>query len=87
MEYSIKILGVHISYNKRLQDNMSFQVAKNNFTSVLKVWQMRNLSLVGKIAVLNSLDFSKFVYLAFLALLPNDITAELKHIKKKVFMV
>ena len=80
MEYSIKILGVHISYNKRLQDNMNFQVAKNNFTSVLKVWQMRNLLLVGKKAVLNSLDFSKFVYLVFLALLPNDITAELKHI-------
>ena len=83
MEYSIQILGVHISYNKRLQDNMNFQVAKKNITSALKVCQRRNLSLVGKTAVFESLDFSKCVYLAFLTLLPNDTTAELKHIQKK----
>ena len=51
MEYSMKILGVHILYNKKLEDNMSFQVVIKNVTSVLKVWQMRNLSLIGKITV------------------------------------
>ena len=57
MKYSIKILGVHISYNKRPQDNMNFQAAIKNITSALKIWKMRNLSLVGKIAVSKSLDF------------------------------
>ena len=57
VEYSIKILGVHISCNKRLKDNMNFQVAIKNITSVFKVWQMRNILLVGKIAVFKSLGF------------------------------
>ena len=43
VEYSVKILGVHISCNKRLKDNMNFQVAIKNITSVFKVWQMRNI--------------------------------------------
>ena len=51
MEYSMKILGVHMPYNKKLEDNMSFQIVIKNVTSVLKVWQMRNLSLIGKITV------------------------------------
>ena len=57
VEYSVKILGVHISCNKRLKDNMNFQVAIKNITSVFKVWQMRNILLVGKIAVFKSLGF------------------------------
>ena len=38
LEHSIKILGVYISYNKKLQDNMDFQVVIKIITSVLKVW-------------------------------------------------
>ena len=51
-------------------------------TSILKVRQKRNLSLVGKITVFKSLAFSKIVYLAFLILLPNNVIEELKHIQK-----
>ena len=74
MEYSIKILGVHILYNKRIQDNMDFQVVIKNITCVLKVWLMRNLSLVGKITVFKSFAFPKILYLAFLTLLLNERT-------------
>ena len=63
---------------------MNFQVVIKNITSVLKVWQMRNLSLVGKITVFKSLAFSKIVYLAFLTLLLNNIIKELKHIQRKL---
>ena len=47
MEYSIKILRVHIPYNKKLEYNINFQVAIKSITSVFKVSRMRNLSLVG----------------------------------------
>ena len=83
MEQAIKILGVHISYNKKLQDNLNFQTIIKNICSILKVWQMRNLSLAGKITVFKSLAISKFVYLSFLTLLPNNIIEELKEIQKK----
>ena len=34
MEHSIKILGIHISCNKEIQDKMNFQVAMKNITIV-----------------------------------------------------
>ena len=83
MEQAIKILGVHISYNKKLQDNLNFQTIIKNICSILKVWQMRNLSLAGKITLFKSLAISKIVYLSFLTLLPNNIIEELKEIQKK----
>ena len=83
MKQTIKILGVHISYNKKLQDNLNFQTVIKNICNILKVWQMRNLSLAGKITVFKSLAISKIVYLAFLTLLPNNIIEELKEIQKK----
>ena len=83
MEQSIKILGVHLSYNKKLQDNLNFQTVIKNICSILKVWRMRNLSLSGKITIFKSLAISKIVYLAFLTLLPNNIIEELKEIQKK----
>ena len=83
MEQAIKILGVHISYNKKLQDNLNFQTIIKNICSILKVWQMRNLSLAGKITVFKSLAISKIVYLSFLTLLSNNIIEELKEIQKK----
>ena len=44
MEYSIIILGVHISHNKKLKGNMNVQMAKKQIkNSVLKVWKMGNL--------------------------------------------
>ena len=44
---------------------MNFQVTIKNSTSVLKVWQMRNLSLAGRTTVFKSLAFSKILYLDF----------------------
>ena len=61
---------------------MNFQVAIKKITSVPQVWQMRDLSLVGKITAFTSSTFSKIVYLPFLALLLNNIIEEVKHIQK-----
>ena len=40
---SIKILGVHISYNKKLQDDINFCMAVKNICNVIKLWRMRHL--------------------------------------------
>ena len=62
---------------------MNFKVVIKNITSIPKVWQMRNLALVGKTTVFKSLAFSKFVYFAFLILFLSNIIEELKHNQKK----
>ena len=41
----IKILGVHISYNRKLQDNKNFCDTIKNISNSIKLWRVRHLSL------------------------------------------
>ena len=77
---SIKILGVHISYNKKLQDDTNFCTAVKNIFNVIKLWLMRHLSLEGKTNIFKSLAISKIVYLALLTIGPKNIIEELNEI-------
>ena len=43
---TLKILGVHFSYNKKLEHEMNFQSNIVKIESVLRVWHMRNLTKV-----------------------------------------
>ena len=74
---SIKILGVHMSYNKKLQDDINFYTAVKNICNVIK------LTLEGKITTCNSLAICKLAYLALLAIVPKNIMEELNEIQKK----
>ena len=47
-EESLKILGVHISYNKNYQNEMNFCDSIKSIVNVIKLWRMRNLTLEGK---------------------------------------
>ena len=80
---SIKILGVHISYNKKLQDDINFCMTVKNICNVIKLWRMRHLSLEDKITIFKSLALSKIVYLALLTIVPKSIIEELNEIQKK----
>ena len=63
---SIKILGVQISYNTKLQNNVNFCMTKS--------WRMRHLSLEGNITIFKSLALSKIVYLTLLTIVPKQRT-------------
>ena len=80
---NIKILGVHISYNAKLQDDINFCMTVKNICNVIKLWRMRHLSLEGKITIFKSLALSKIVYLALLTIVPKSIIEELNEIQKK----
>ena len=80
---SIKILGVHISYNKKLQDDINFCMTVKNICNVIKLWRMRHLSPEGKITIFKSLALSKIVYLALLTIVPKSIIEKLNEIQKK----
>ena len=55
----IKILGIHFSYNNKLNMEKNFLTATSNIQSVLKIWHIRNLTLEGKILVFKTLALSK----------------------------
>ena len=58
---SINILGVHVSSNKKLQDDINFCMAVKNICNVIRLWRMRHLSLEGKITIFKSVALSKSV--------------------------
>ena len=74
---SIKILGVDMSYNKKLQDDINFYTAVKNICNVIK------LTLEGKITTFNSLAICKLAYLDLLVIVPKNIMEELNEIQKK----
>ena len=80
---SIKILGVHISDNKKLQDDINFCMIVKNICNMIKLWCMTHLSLEGRIMIFKSLALSKKVHLSLLTIVPKSITEELNEIQKK----
>ena len=80
---SIKVLGVHLSYNEKLQNELNFCTTIKNICNVIKLWRMRHLSLEGKITIFKSLAISKIVYLALLTIVPKNVIFELKEIQNK----
>ena len=79
---SIKILGVHISYNKKLQDDINLCTAVKNICNVIKLWCMRHLPLENKTTTFKSLAISKILYLALLTIVPKNIIED-PEIQKK----
>ena len=46
--HTLKILGTHFSYNKKLTEEKNFCTTVTNIQGALKKWKMRNLTLEGK---------------------------------------
>ena len=55
---TIKILGMHFSYNKNVLNDKNFITSISSIEDVLKLWRMRNLTLEGKIIIIKSLALS-----------------------------
>ena len=82
MKETVKILGVHFSYDKKLEHQMNFQSHIVKMESVLRVWCMRNLTIEGKVLVFKSFAISKIVHLSLITMVPQAIINQLNNIKK-----
>ena len=49
---SVKILGIHFSYNKQIANEENFIKHIKKIENVLKLWKMRNLTLQGRVTIL-----------------------------------
>ena len=72
-EDSIRVLGVHFSYNKNICLQRNFIEVIKKMENVLNLWKMRNLTLSGKITIFKTLAISKIVYISYLSHVPTDI--------------
>ena len=46
---SVKILGIHFSYNKKIENEENFIKLIKKIENVLKIWRMRNLTVEGSL--------------------------------------
>ena len=58
---TLKILRVHFSYNKNLDQDINFCEYIVKIENILRLWRMRQLTLVGRITVFKTLVVSKVI--------------------------
>ena len=80
---TIKILGLHFSYNEQLAKNMNFVETVNPVEKLLGVWSQRSVTLSGRIVSFKTLALSKIVYVASIVVVPERILNRLESIHKK----
>ena len=80
---AIRVLGVHFSYNNNICIQRNFIDVIKKIENVLKVWNMRNLTLTGKIIIFKTLAISKIVYISYLSNVAPAILDYLEVIQKK----
>ena len=79
---SMKILGIHFSYNKKIETEENFIKLIKKIENVLKIWRIRNLTVQGKITIFKTLAISKVIHLALVTNIPQGIIDQLNKIRK-----
>ena len=79
---TMKVLGIHFSYNKKLETEENFIRHVRKIETILKLWRMRNLSLARKITIFKTLAISKIIHLFLVTNVPTQIINELNKIGK-----
>ena len=78
MRSPVRILGVHVSYNEKENNELNFDLKIRKMQTNLDIWRTRNLTLFGKVMIIKSLGLSQLVYSASTLNVPKDITSILK---------
>ena len=82
-EKTMKVLGIHFSYNKKLETEENFIKHVRKTEKVLKLWSMRNLTLEGKIIIFKTLAISKIIHFSLVTNVPTQIINELNKMQKE----
>ena len=82
-ESTIKILGIHYSYNKTLENEENFKNHIIKIEEVLKLWRLRNLTVQGKITIFKTLALSKIIHMALVKVIPTSTIVLLNKIQKQ----
>ena len=80
---TLKILGSHMSYNKKLKEDKIFYTIVKYNKQVPKIWKMRNLTLEAKIFIFKALAISsKTDFQSLITTVPRYIVNQLAKIQK-----
>ena len=80
---TVRVLGVHFSYNHNLYIDRNFLCCIKKLQDVLRAWGMRFLTLGGKVVVFKTMALSKIIYIGCMSNIPNNIIKLLEKIHKE----
>ena len=80
---TIKILGIHFSNKKSLENDENYRRYIIKIEKLLKLWKMLQLTIVGKILIFKTLAISKVVHLALVKDVPSSTISQLEKIQKQ----
>ena len=63
---SVKILGIHFSYKKKIENEENFIKLIKKIENVLKIWRIRNLTVQGQITIFKTLAIFKIILFTLL---------------------
>ena len=78
MRSPVRILGVHVSYYDKENNELNFHLKIRKMQTNLDIWRARNLTFFGKVMIIKSLGLSQLVYSASTLNFPEEITSILK---------
>ena len=76
----INTLGVVCYCEPHESYELNFKPRLINMQNLLRVWKMRNLSLKGKITIINSLALAPLIYLSSVIDTPSRVYKEVRHL-------
>ena len=79
----IKILGIYFSHNKKLEQEKNFLNHIVTIQNILKLWELRNLTIEGRIVVSKSLAILKLIHLVLVTEIPISTVTLLTKIWEK----
>ena len=67
----IKVLGIYFFYNKKIEQEKNFLNHIVKIQNILRLWNLRNLTIEGRIVVIKSLVILKLIHLALVTEIPT----------------
>ena len=81
---TIKILGIHFSYNRSLENDENCKRYIIKIEKLLKLWRIQQLTIEDKILIFKILAISKVVHNALVKDVPSSTISQLGKIQKQL---
>ena len=76
VKISVKILGIHFTYDNRVKQKLNFDALINSIKEKLKIWRWRDLTIIGRIQIVKTFVIPIFLYRASMICLNKDFVNE-----------
>ena len=80
IKHSVKILGVHFSYDLRTKRRMNFDEIVTSIKQKLHIWRWRDLTIIGRIQIVKTFIIPIFLYRASMICSDQEFIKEVNKI-------